>query len=53
MEQDVDNAGNYVGDKVEDGVQDVADFPDDAARWAGRKVTFYLPKEAPKSSRKH
>jgi hypothetical protein len=35
---DADNAGNYVENKFDDGVQDVEDFPEDTSRWAGRKV---------------
>lgn len=37
-EYDVNRAENYVDNKVYNGVQDVEDFPEDAARWTGRKV---------------
>ena len=35
---DADRAGDYVERKWDDGVNDVEDFPEDAARWTGRKV---------------
>lgn len=38
VDYDVDRADGYVDRKVYDGVQDVENFPDNAARWTGEKV---------------
>ena len=38
VENDFDNAGGYVEEKFDNGVNDVENFPDDAARWTGEKV---------------
>lgn len=37
-EYDVDRAEGWADRKFDDGVQDVEDFPEDAARWTGNKV---------------
>jgi hypothetical protein len=38
VEGDVDNAGRYVDRKWDNGVQDLEDAPEDAARWTGEEV---------------
>ena len=37
VEEDVDDAGRYVDRKWDNGVNDVENFPEDAARWTGRE----------------
>jgi hypothetical protein len=38
VENDFDEAGNYAERKFDDGVNDVENFPDNAARWTGEQV---------------